>query len=200
MGEAAEWLEGDRIETPIGLSPWVRRLVAGDGDALAYLYDRTSRMVFGLAMHILRRADEAEEVVVEVYTQMWKRAASFDPERGSVEAWLSTMTRSRALDRLRSRKARPDVDDVSRSPLEDVDRIEYRTRQDPLVADHARFQAAAMLMALTPDERRLIELAFYDGYTHSELAGLLGLPLGTVKTRIRMSVLKMRRALREPVG
>jgi RNA polymerase sigma-70 factor, ECF subfamily len=197
---AAEWLEDERIETPLGLSPCLERVAAGDVDALAHLYDRTCRMVFGLAMRILRRAEEAEEIVVDVYTQMWKTAASFDPARGSVEAWLSTMTRSRALDRLRSRKARPDLDDVSRTPLEDLDRIEDRRQPDRSGVDHARFQAAAMLMALAPDERRLIELAFFHGYTHSELAGLLGLPLGTIKTRIRMSVMRMRRALRAPAA
>jgi len=195
MSVAANWLEDERVETPIGLLPWLQRLADGDVDALAHVYDGTCRMVFGLAVRILRRVDEAEEVVVEVYTQAWKTASSFDPGRGSVEAWLSTITRSRALDRLRSRKARPDVDDASRMPLEDLDGIEYRSQRDVLVADHARFQAAAMLMALAPDDRRLIELAFFEGYTHTELADRLGLPLGTVKTRIRLSILRMRRAL-----
>ena len=162
---------------------------------MAHVYDRTSRFVFSLLMRILRRQEDAEEVLVEVYTQAWRSAASFDPRRGSGEAWLSTIARSRAIDRLRSRKARPDLHHANVTAVEPFDETRHGRQHEPLSADHARFQAAAMLMALAPDERRLVELAYYDGYTHRELADRLGLPLGTVKTRIRHSLLKMRRAV-----
>ena len=168
-------------------------IAAGDTDALAALYDRTSRVVYGVAVRILRRRDEAEEVVLDVYTQVWRTATGFDPGRGSIEAWLLMITRTRAIDRLRARTARPDVDGAAVEALEQ--------RQTPVGADRlasawdARRRIGGVLPRLAPCERHLIEMAFLEGYTHRELAALLGLPIGTVKTRIRNSLRVMRGAL-----
>ena len=165
----------------------------GDTDALAALYDRTSRMVYGAAVRILRRRDEAEEVVLDVYTQVWRNATGFDPGRGSIEAWLLMITRTRAIDRLRARTARPDVDGAA------VEALEHR--RTPVGADQmasawdAHRTIGGVLPRLAPRERQLIEMAFLEGYTHRELAALLGLPIGTVKTRIRNSLRIMRGAL-----
>lgn len=174
---------------------YVARLAAGDRDALASLYDRTRRLVYSLALRILGRPEDAEEITIEVYTQVWRHAARYDPGRGSVEAWLITITRTRAIDRLRLRAARPDM-----GALATVDTVaKAEALADPIESWEARERVARMLSVLTPDERRLITLAFFEGWTHTELAGRLALPLGTVKTRIRAGLHKMRRALADGV-
>jgi len=175
------------------LSACVGCIAAGDAEALAHLYDRTSRLVYSLALRILRRPDEAEEVVIDVYAQVWRSATTFEFRRGPVEAWLATIARSRALDRRRARNARPDFESLHVAPLENA--WPEHEREEPTNAWDARRLAAGALQALAPAERRLVELAFFDGYTHRELSALLGLPLGTVKTRIRNSLHRMRSAL-----
>jgi RNA polymerase sigma-70 factor (ECF subfamily) len=189
--------ERDRIDACGEISTVVARVAAGEAHALADLYDRSSSLVFSLAMRILGRQDEAEEVVLDVFAQVWKTARTFDSRRGSAEAWLTTMTRSRALDRRRYRTARPDADGADTTGLERLDTMRARGTRDPFAADHARLQAEAILRVLLPEERRLVELAYFEGLTHAELAARLGLPLGTVKTKIRNSVLKMRARLLE---
>lgn len=174
---------------------FAERAGAGDPDALARLYDRTSRLVYSLALRILRREDEAEEVVLDVYAQVWRTAARFDVRRGSIEAWLLNMARSRAVDRLRSRAARPDLDSLGCAVVDIEDLGDQATADELVDAFDARRRADLMLLTLAPEDRRMIELAFYEGFTHSELSVLLGLPLGTVKTRIRRCLMRMRNAV-----
>jgi RNA polymerase sigma-70 factor (ECF subfamily) len=173
------------------LSGLVARVAGRDTQAFGELYDLTSRLVYSLARRMLRRAEDAEEAVADVYAQVWRDAVRYDPGRGSVEAWLVTLTQSRGLDRLRSLAARPDLEALTFANLRLVD--EHRRPDRLLVHADARRRAMALLHALTKTERRMIELAFFEGYTHSELAAVLDLPLGTVKTRIRSALLKMRR-------
>jgi len=167
-------------------------IAAGDEEELARLYDRTSRLVYSLALRILRRPEDAEEVVLDVYAQAWRSAGTFDASRGPVEAWLLMMTRTRAIDRLRARRARPDLDAVTLVELEN-----HGTREDAerIVSAFDGHRVRAVLQRLPPSDRRLVELAFFEGYTHRELAALLQLPLGTVKTRLRNSLLSLRRVL-----
>ena len=176
------------------LSLSISRIARGDAVALAELYDRTSRLVFGLAYRILRRPDEAEEVVVDVYTQVWRTASRFDARRGSVEAWLSMIARCRAIDRRRSRVSRPDVGTVTVDPLDLTDIVEP---DDFLSALDARQRLESTLGTLTTHERELVTLAFYEGYTQVELADRFRLPLGTIKTRIRAALAKLREALQD---
>jgi RNA polymerase sigma-70 factor (ECF subfamily) len=168
----------------------------GDDSALAQVYERTRGIVLRAALRILRRHDQAEEVVQDVYTQAWRTAKRFDERRGSVETWLLTIARSRAIDRVRSRAARAEVHAPSR--LEDEEAGSTRPSDDAVSDFDVRTCALSVLATLSPSDRRLLELAFYDGYSHSELAALLNVPLGTVKTRIRMSLLRMRRSLQAP--
>lgn len=195
MGVVVAWPDEGRLAAPESLAALLDRAVKGDALAFGHLYDRTCRLVYGLALRILRREDEAEEVMVDVYAQVWRTAASFDSRRGAIEGWLSTITRSRAIDRLRSRQARPDLQPLTATGL-DAAGVSYGSTEFQ-AAYHDRFCTAASLRVLTPGDRRLIELAFFEGYTHSELAHLLDVPLGTIKTRIRSSLLKMRRALED---
>jgi RNA polymerase sigma-70 factor (ECF subfamily) len=174
------------------------RVARGDQHALAAVYDATSAAVYGLALRILRDSGAAEDVTLEVYTQAFRQAATYDPERGSPLAWLLTVARSRAIDRLRA-----DTRTRQRqAPLESVETMPAGT-PDPeassLVTEEQRAIREA-LASLTGDQRRVIELAYYGGLTHTEIAARLRQPLGTVKTRIRTGMLVLRAHLRPFMG
>jgi RNA polymerase sigma-70 factor (ECF subfamily) len=161
----------------------LRRLTTGDHKALGEFYDLYAGLVNGLAIRILRDRAEAEDVVQEVFVQVWRQATRFDPHRGSPEAWLCTIARSRALDRLRRRTSR---------------REEVSTAAPGAVALPRSDEALAVrkaLEALSPDQRRALELAYYEGLTQSEIAERLREPLGTIKTRIRTAMIRLREVL-----
>jgi RNA polymerase sigma-70 factor (ECF subfamily) len=169
------------------------RMARGEGDAVAELYDRHARPIYSLALRILGDATEAEDIVQEVFSQAWKQAARYNASRGAVGAWLLTLARSRAIDRLRAKRARPgDVSDervagqlVDAGPP--VDLLVLSSEQV------ARVRAALDELPLL--QRAAIELAYYEGLTHAEIADRLEQPLGTVKTRIRLAMLKLRDVL-----
>lgn len=180
---------------PSGLAPLPElacRVAEGDREALAGLYDRTSGLVFSVALRILQRPEDAEEVTIDVYMKAW-RCGGYDAQRGTVEAWLVTICRGLSIDRLRARRARCedmtvdlagyDAPSSSPSPIECLSaaRTGIRLRQ--------------ALSTISRAERELVELAFFGGCTHRELAQRFGLPLGTVKTRIRQGLLKLRQLL-----
>lgn len=194
------------MHSPTPLGELLHMIGAGDSSALSEFYDATRGMVFGLALRILGDLADAEETALEVYTQVWKTAASFDPRRSPASAWLVLLTRSRALDRLRSSGHRIRQSEQSLDAL-----FDSRHRRDFQPALAARVlnpeeicsaqqqqrRIHGALCRLLPDQREAIELAFFAGYTHSELAAVLGQPLGTVKTRLR-SALHHLRAFLEP--
>jgi RNA polymerase sigma-70 factor, ECF subfamily len=166
------------------------RMARGDHDALAELYDRHGRVVYSLALRIVRDQRDAEEVVQDVFAQAWRQSGRYAAGRGSVIAWLMTLTRSRAIDRLRGRRARPDATGDSTAVLEISDAAASADEQLDWAAQAGRVRAA--LEALPLLQRVAIELAFYEGLTHTEIATRLEEPLGTVKTRIRQGLLKLR--------
>lgn len=163
--------------------PLHARLVAGDPAALADLYDLAAGLVFGLVLRILRDRAEAEDVVQEVFVQVWRQAERFDPARGSLNAWLCTIARTRALDRLRRRAARREEPEGSQPPA-----VEAPRPEDALAV-------RAALESLPAPQREALALAYFEGLTHTEIAARLGEPLGTVKTRIRAALLRLRGAL-----
>jgi RNA polymerase sigma-70 factor (ECF subfamily) len=172
----------------------IRRIATGDQSALADLYDAMSRQVYGLALRILSDTGAAEEVTLEVFTQVWKQAGLFDLSRGTPSAWLCTLARSRAIDRLRSgaqerRRAEP-IETVAATAA--VDTVDPETSA---VDAERRVRVRAALDKLPPDQREAIELAYFGGYSHTEIAEQLGQPLGTVKTRIRLAMVRLREAL-----
>lgn len=177
---------------PAGLEELVRRAGRGDESAFAQWYDATSARAFGLAVRVLRDRAQAEEVTQESYLDCWRLCARFDPSRGSALAWLLTIVHRRAVDRVRAADAAGRRD------------VRYAARTQDVAHDETAEQAAAALEArsvraaltdLTPQQREAVELAFLDGHTHTEVASMLDLPVGTAKTRIRDGLIRLRDAL-----
>ncbi len=183
-----------KSDAPVPEQDWaalVRSIAAGDQLALHALYERANRIVFTLMVRLTANRETAEELTVDVFHDIWLRAARYDAANGSVLGWIMNQARSRAIDRLRfeSRKKRNQADDMQ--PLADP-------AADPADVLELREQGAALraaLAVLTPGEREAIETTFFAGLTHAEAAARLNQPLGTVKTRIRSGLHKLRHAL-----
>ncbi len=186
----------DSIEYSARDQDWtalIKRVAEGDQTALATLYDTTSRVVFGLILRILNDRSTAEEVLLDVYTQVWRQAALYDRSRGAPLAWLMTIARSRAIDRFRSGR----LDQQAREPLDNLLDLSAATptpEETTALSERQRLVKSALNM-LSPEQREVIELAYYSGLSHSEIALKLGQPLGTVKTRTRLGMMKLREAL-----
>jgi RNA polymerase sigma-70 factor (ECF subfamily) len=169
------------------------RIAGAEQAALGQLYDESSALVYSLVLRVLGNEADAEEVTMDVYTQVWKSASVYDGSRGTVTAWLVTLARSRAIDRVRGRTSRakkeaplPEAFDAPDGAISPEQKTEEGMR---------RFRVMAALATLPAEQREVVELAFYSGLTHSELAERLNQPLGTVKTRIRAGMTKLREQL-----
>ncbi|MBI2834530.1 MAG: sigma-70 family RNA polymerase sigma factor [Acidobacteria bacterium] len=183
-------------ENPAADEQAIRRVADGDPDALAVLYDRHSGGVFSLVLRILEDQADSEDVVQDVFAQAWRQAPRYDSSRGTVAAWLLTIARSRAIDRLRARRAKPDSARFGDQRLFDLP--DLSAGQEKLVMTSQQIAAVrAALNRLPLLQRIAIELAYYEGLTQNEIAERLEQPLGTVKTRIRLGLLKLRDALAE---
>ena len=172
------------------------RVGKGDAEAFAKCYEQSSSVLFTLALRILNNRDEASELLQDVYIEAWRKAGSFDPKRGSPMAWLITLTRSRAIDRLRASASR------GRNLTDSIDETSDDLRSalpDPFDT-HALEELRMLVMEAFKDlpapQQEAIELAFYGGLTHAEIAAKLDKPIGTVKTRIKLGMNKLRYALR----
>ncbi|MCC7012472.1 MAG: sigma-70 family RNA polymerase sigma factor [Planctomycetes bacterium] len=176
----------------------VAAIARGDQGAMAELYDASQRVVFALVLRVLGERESAEEVLLDVYMQVWRRAASFDAERGHVSTWLLTIARSRALDRRRTHLSRARRE----SPWSDEREAALADRSctcEPAAAHESEERCSAVRCAILelPDaQRHAIELAFHGDLSHTEIAERLGLPLGTVKTRIRLGLSKLKDQLK----
>jgi RNA polymerase sigma-70 factor, ECF subfamily len=172
----------------------IARIVEQDQVALSQLYDRYARVIYAVAYKSLGSVEECEEVVLDVFAQVWRSADRYDAKRARVDTWLFMMARSRVLDRLRGRQRRDKVTDavisldpptgkVSPGPAEHVEIVERRAI------------VVAALEGIPPEQRLVLELSYYQGLSHGEIAAQTGLALGTVKTRIRLGLEKLRVAL-----
>lgn len=171
----------------------VRRMVDSDETALGALYDQWSRAVYSLTLHLLQDPDEAEDVVEETFWQAWRKASSYEPSRGAVSTWLLTIGRRRALDRLRARKRnREDLD--ARNVFADFPSSEPDPYQD-IEGTDVRESVRAALRSLPEEQRQPLELGYFNGLSQSEIAEVTGEPLGTVKTRMRLAMQKLREPL-----
>lgn len=173
-------------EESIGL---LRKIASGDRAAFSRFYDLFAPFVFSFALRLLRNRADAEDLLQEVFVQVWRQAAQYDKGRGAPEAWISVMTKNRAIDKMRSLRSRERGTDSFRN---DVERREGETEGRDGAKIDARLIAETSLSRIPPDERKALEMAYFDGLTQTEIAEKLGAPLGTVKTRIRSGLKRLR--------
>lgn len=179
----------------------LRLIVLARTDALSEFYDRYSRLVYSLALFILDDAGSAEEVTQDVFVRIWEKAESYRPDQAKVSTWLTSITRNRAIDVLRRRKVRPEGHRVSWEEAW-VTGLPTGEQANPEQLASESIQAERVrqaIGALPRDQRQALAMAFFGGYSHREIAAALGEPLGTVKTRIRMALHKLRSLLQEDV-
>jgi RNA polymerase sigma-70 factor (ECF subfamily) len=194
-GTLGDVLYPDRSKARISEQDWVRlvrAVAAGDPLALHALYERAHRVVFTLIMRITSHRETAEELTLDVFHDVWRRSSGYDPANGTVLGWIMNQARSRAIDRLRFEGRRKRRAPDAHPGTADLD---ARADRDWLEAGEQSRALRAALAFLTPDEHAVIEAAFFGESTHAEVAARLNLPLGTVKTRIRSALRKLRRAL-----
>ena len=171
----------------------LRRLATGDREAVGELYDRYAARVLGLAYRIVRNSSDAEDVVQEVFSQAWRTAPSYEPSRGTVAGWLLMMARTRAIDRLRARQTRQQVEDGA---YPDVAPTAPAPAPDRIIANEEAARVRAAVRALPADQKTALELAYFEGLTQTEIEERLKIPLGTAKTRIRAALASLRRSVR----
>lgn len=195
------WLMAD--SAPARSSPADHDLIAsaasGDERAIGSLYDRYGGILYAVAYRIVGQRADAEEVVIEAFAQIWREAPRFDPSRGSVTGWLTMIARSRALDMVRARARRERITATAAADRPGVSPGMSSWRPDAggaLDDAERRTQVRAALELLSPPQRQAIELAYFDGLSQSEIAERLHEPLGTIKTRVRLGMQKLRESLR----
>jgi len=164
----------------------VTAVKSGDQGAMAELYDRYSSVVYAVALRVLGDTMAAEDVLQEVFLQLWRNPSAFDAARGSLGAWLAVIARNRAIDALRKRKPETDIEDVVVSVAPDLASEADRSR--------AAEKVRGVLGAMPPAQRSALEMAYFQGLSHSEIADKTGEPLGTIKTRIRAGLTMLRKA------
>ncbi len=179
-------------QAPISDTELLHAVARGDEQALAQLYDRYRLILFGLLLRILHSREEAEDVLQEVFLQVWKRAPDFDEERGRAFTWLVTLARSRAIDRLRAlgsrERAANEATREATDLVSDAESDAIRSEQSAVVRN--------ALAELPEEQKKALLLAYFEGLTQTEIATRLGAPLGTVKTRMRSGMIKLREVLK----
>lgn len=175
----------------------VERIARRDETALSELYDRFAGLLLALSRRVVGDQEEAEDVVQDVFVQVWNQAGRYDPARASVSTWLSLIVRSRSIDRLRSRKVK---ERTAQAAHEENPQMDESPRGEPnVLGDERRARLVAELDALPKEQREVLHLAFFEGMTQSEISDARGIPLGTVKTRTLLAMKKMRMALADDI-
>jgi RNA polymerase sigma-70 factor (ECF subfamily) len=185
--------------TPASDTDLVARAAEGDERAMGHLYDRYGQMLYAVAYRIVGQRADAEEVVLDAFAQAWREAGKFEINRGSVAGWLTTIARSRALDLVRARSRRDRITATAAADRPDSSPAMGGWKADPssgVDLAERRAQVQLALETLSPPQRKAIELAFFEGLSQSEIAELLQEPLGTIKTRVRLGMQKLRECLR----
>ncbi len=187
----------DPLAPLAGLAGLVEQMAQGRQDALARLYDETSSVLNGLLLRILEHPEDAEEVLLDVYMKAWKYAARYSEKRGSVQAWLMIMARNAAIDRIRQKRAQPKTLAFEPEATPEPESNEPSPEEQTAERERRR-KVQIVLRELPPEQREVVELAFFGGLTHAELAEHLREPLGTIKSRIRMGLIRLRGLIEEP--
>ncbi len=185
---AADWESQDDA----GL---MRAMAAGQTGALGALYDRYGRLAYSLAINIVNDEALAEEITQDVFVQAWNAAGAYRAEMGKVSTWLTSITRYRAIDRLRRRRVRPEGHALGWEEGEMPDLPDGMHVEAAVESGQMQLRVRQAVAQLPPEQREALGMAFFQGYTHQEIAERLGEPLGTVKTRIRTAMQKLRRLL-----
>ncbi len=174
---------------------YLEEIGEGKSEALGHLYRETVSILYGMALRMLSNQADADEVVLEVYEQVWRSAASYDASRSRVLWWLSMLTRSRALDRLRSAKRREAMEEPVTEAMDFT--ASDRLQDENVLIAQERERVLEAIKELSPEQRQAVELAFFSELSHTEIAEQLGIPLGTIKTRIRTALRRLRESLGE---
>ena len=174
----------------------IERIRGGDQAALDVLYQRYASPVYSLVWKVLQSPDESQDVALDVFWQIWRQADRYDPSRGAPPAWIFTLARSRAIDRLRARQRREDKTISFDDPDVKLDPLDEEASPDEVVSfRQTRDAVRGAMTKLSAVQREAVELAFFQGLTHVEIAEKLGQPLGSVKTRIRQGLIRLRKHL-----
>jgi RNA polymerase sigma-70 factor (ECF subfamily) len=184
--EETERLSSPQSQTTSPDLALVTGLKSGDQGAMAQLYDRYSSVVYAVALRVLGDTGAAEDVLQEVFLQLWRKPSAFDAARGSLASWLAVITRNRAIDFLRKRRPETDIEDVVLSVAPDLAGEADRNR--------AAEKVRGVMVQMAPAQRSALEMAYWQGMSHTEIADKTGEPLGTVKTRIRSGLIALRKA------
>ena len=172
---------------PVSDELLLTRIQAGDQKAMAEIFDRYGSTVYSVALRVLKDSGQAEDVMQEIFFQLWKSPYAFARERGSLGAWLAVITRHRAIDSLRRRKPTTSTEDVVLASNTNLaSEVERNTMME---------KVRGVMNDLPSEQRKSVELAFFEGLSHSEIAAQTGDPLGTVKTRIRLALISLRKAI-----
>lgn len=185
-------LSATELQRDNDLTALMFRVADGDQFAFNALYEGTSKLVFGLVLRIVIDRATAEEVLLDVYTQAWRQAKTYDRKRGTPLAWLMTIARSRSIDRLRSGRQEHNKDSLENAS--ELSTLSPSPEENSVLSERQELVRTA-INALTPEQKEVIELAYFSGLSHTEIAMKLGHPLGTVKTRTRLAMIKMREML-----
>ena len=176
----------------------MRLLAMRQTEALSELFDRYSRLVFSLALNVVGDRETAEEVTQDVFYQLWENAAIYRSDQAKLTTWMTSITRYRAIDVLRKRKSRPERDSIEWAEVPASSLASVGDGTEELAGLNLQQQRVRQaILTLTPDQQTVLALAFFQGLSHSQIAERLNQPLGTVKTRIRMAMLRLREALQE---
>ncbi len=171
----------------------IHQIKARNQAAISLLYDRYARIIYAIAAKILGSKEESEEVVIDVFTQVWRSAASYNPDRARVDSWLFMITRSRALDRLRAKKRNTKVNSACIDAL--VLPIQAHSPEEYILINEKNDHLKTALSQLPAAQREVLELAYFQGLTHSQIAATIGKSPGTIKTRIRLGLSKLKSIL-----
>ena len=192
LGAVPEPEPGSSAASRPDLGGLLRSSARGDEAAFAQLYDATSSRIYGLALRVVRDPAQAQEVTQEAYLEVWKSAGRFDQAKGSAISWLMTIVHRKAVDRVRSAEASSRRDTTYHDT---TNQVEHDSTADAVETRMEARRVRSALAGLTVVQREAITLAYYGGYTHTEVASLLDLPVGTAKTRIRDGLIRLRDSL-----